>query len=71
MIQMTWRVAFGIGEHCGGGGVTVEIAAAEDEHWKSLSFQFVPVDRKDLAANEFLVVLAFDGSRGAHDSSPT
>ena len=57
---MAGGVAFGIGEHGRGGGVTVAIEAAECEDGQSLPFQFVPVDGNDLAADKLLVVLALE-----------
>ena len=65
---MAGDVTFGIGQHGGGGGVAVLITAAEDEDGQSLPFQFVPVDCNDLAADEFLVVLAFDAGGSTHDT---
>ena len=71
MIQVAGGVAFGIGEHGGRGSVTVGIAAAKDEDGQSLTFQFVPVDREDLATDELLVMLALDTGGRAHDRRPT
>jgi hypothetical protein len=71
MIQMAGGVAFGIGEHGGGGGVNIEIVAAEHQHRKRLSFEFIPVDREDLTSDELLVVLAFDTGGSTHEERPT
>jgi len=71
VIQVAGGVAFGIGEHGGGGGVTVLIMSSEDENGQSLPFEFVPVDREDQAADELLVVLALYGCGLAHERRPT
>ena len=60
VIQVAGGVAFGVGEHSCLGGMAVAITTGENENGQSLPIQFVPVNRKDLAADELLVVLALD-----------
>ena len=68
VIQMTWAVALRVHEHGGRGDVSITIPAVEDEDRQSLSFDFLPLDRSDLSAHKFAVVLALNACRRAHDS---
>ena len=68
VIQMAGAVALWVHEHGGCGDISIAIPAVEDEDRQSLSFDFLPLDRSDLSAYKFAVVLALNACRCAHDS---
>ena len=60
-------VSFRVGEHGGGGGVSVTVPSGEDEDGQWAAVDFVPLDCRDLPADQFRVVLAFVFGRLAHE----
>ena len=67
MIQMARCVSFRGGEHGGGGCLPIAVPTGEDEDGQRFSFHFLPLNRRDLSADQFRVVLPFVFARLAHE----